>query len=183
MKREDRLLYQIFTSFFKVGLLTIGGGYAMLPIAQKEVIDRRGWVSQEELMRFYGIAQLSMGIIAINTCALIGYRVYGKRGAVLAGISSALPSILIITMIAMFFQNIMDIAIITRLFESVRIVVFAMVLSTAFRFIKNGVKDGIGLIVYGMAFVLITFLNVHPILVIVLAAVLGIVLYPYRRTS
>jgi chromate transporter len=176
-------LGEIVISFFKVGLLTFGGGYAMIPIAEKEVVEKRQWITQEELMSYYGLAQLSMGIIAINTCALIGYRVQGKIGAFVAGISSTLPSIIIITLIAMFFQTIMNVPIVPVIFSSIRIVVFALVLSTSVKFYKNGVKDIYGLILFSSAFVLITFVNVNPIFVIVTSGLLGMALYPYRKVK
>lgn len=173
-----KTLLEIFVSFFRIGLFTFGGGYAMLPIARKEVVDKRAWITNEELIDFYGIAQVSMGIIAINTSVLIGYKVHKKLGGVVAGIASMVPSILIILIIALFLENILAYPLITNMFAMIRIVVTALIINTAITLGQKGIKDMKGILIFAVSFVMITFLDISPIYIVILAMLAGILLYP-----
>lgn len=172
---------EIFITFFRVGLFTFGGGYAMLPIAEREIIDKRGWITQDQLIDYYGIAQVSMGIIAINTCALIGYQVKGKRGATLAAFASAAPSIIIITLIAMVLENFMNIPVIISMFSAIRVGVTALIVNTAIKLARKGIIDIKGLALFSISFISITFFKINPIILIVFSALFGIFLYSEKR--
>jgi len=178
-----KILFEIFTSFFRIGLFTFGGGYAMLPIARKEVVDRRKWITNEELIDFYGIAQVSMGIIAINTSVLIGYKVNKKLGGVVAGMSSMLPSIIIILLIAMFLENILKYPIVVNMFAMIRIVVTALIINTAIELSKKGIKDLNGVFIFIGSFLLITFLDISPIFIVLFSILAGIILFPSKVKS
>lgn len=171
-------LVEIFVTFFRVGLFTFGGGYAMLPIVKKEIIEKKDWITQEQLLDYYGVAQVSMGIIAINTSALIGYQVAKKKGALVAGFASALPSILIITIIAFFLESFMQYPQVLNVFKMIRIVVAALIVNTAYTLGKKGIIDWIGVVLFGISFVLITFVHVNPIFLILFSAVVGIYFKP-----
>lgn len=175
-----KVLIEIFMTFFRIGLFTFGGGYAMLPIARKEVVDKKGWITNEELIDYYGIAQVSMGIIAINTSVLIGYKVHKKIGGVVAGIGSMTPSILIILIIALFLENILSYPFVTNMFAMIRIVVTALIINTAFTLSQKGIKDMKGFIIFGLSFVMITFLDISPIYIVLMAMVAGVLLYPRK---
>ena len=178
-----KLLFEIFVSFFRIGLFTFGGGYAMLPIAKKEVVDKRAWITNEELIDFYGIAQVSMGIIAINTSVLIGYKVNKKIGGIVAGLSSMVPSIIIILLIALFLDNILTFPFVVNMFSMIRIVVTALIINTTYTLSKKGIKDINGLFIFLVSFVLITFFDLSPIYIVVLSVVAGILLYPKKVKS
>ncbi len=168
-----KLLFEMFVAFFRVGLFTFGGGYAMLPIVDKEIVDKKGWVTSEEVMDFYGIAQVSMGLIAMNTSALIGYRIHKKTGAAVAALSAALPSVIIITLIALFLEPYMTLPWVASMFSTIRIIVAALIVHTTIKMGKAGIIDLFGWISFVLAFVLITFLDVNPIPLIIIAAVSG----------
>lgn len=169
--------FEIFVTFFRVGLFTFGGGYAMLPIAEREVITKKEWITQDQLIDYYGIAQVSMGIIAINTCALIGYQIKGKQGAALAAFASATPSIIIITIIALVLENFMGMPLVMSVFSAIRVGVTALIVNTAIKLAKKGIIDKKGLLLFLISFVSITFLGINPIILIVFSSLFGIVLF------
>lgn len=168
---------EMFIAFFKVGLFTFGGGYAMIPIAKRELIDNKGWLTEKELMDYYGISQVSMGIIVINTNALIGYHLEKKKGALLAAVASALPSIIIIVMIAAFLNNFLDIPWVINMFKAIRVVVSGLIVFTTINLFKVGVIDIFGVILFSASFISIVFFNVNPILLVIPSAILGVLLY------
>lgn len=155
----------------------------MLPIAKKEVVDKRAWITNEELIDFYGIAQVSMGIIAINTSVLIGYKVNKKIGGIVAGLSSMVPSIIIILLIALFLDNILTFPFVVNMFSMIRIVVTALIINTTYTLSKKGIKDINGVFIFLVSFVLITFFDLSPIYIVVLSVVAGILLYPKKVKS
>lgn len=173
-------LVDIFITFAKVGTMTFGGGYAMLPILRKEVITSKEWITEEEMMDFYAIAQVTPGIIAINTSALIGYHLRGKAGSMAAGYGSSTPSIVIITIIALFLTNLIEQPMVARMFDAIRIAVSALIVHTAFNLYTKGVKDFIGQIIFLSAFLLIVLLGVSPIWIVLASAISGIIFYPKR---
>ncbi len=175
-----KVYLELFIAFFKVGLFTFGGGYAMIPIAKRELIDNKNWLSEAQLMDYYGIAQVSMGIIAINTNALIGYHIAHKKGAVLAAIATALPSIIIITIIAAVLEGIFDVPLVINMFKAIRIVVSALIVQTTIKLTKIGVVDIFGAVLFGSSFLLIVLLGVNPILLVLPSALLGIIFYPKK---
>ena len=105
-------LLDLFLTFARIGGLTFGGGYAMLPMLQKEVVEKRGWASEEELMDYYAIGQCTPGIIAVNTATFVGQKTAGIAGGIIATLGVVFPSLIIITIIAAFIQNFSDLAIV-----------------------------------------------------------------------
>lgn len=166
-------LWQIFTTFFRVGGLTFGGGYSMLPLIQKEVIEKRGWATDEEVMDDYAIAQVLPGIIAVNTAILLGYRVKGRVGGVVAALGVTAPSLLVIMVIAAFLQNIMEYELVQKAFWGIRVVVSALILQAIISLWKAAMKDIFSYVIYGVALVLVIFTDVPTILVILAAVVAG----------
>ena len=96
---------ELFKTFFRIGLFTLGGGYAMIPLIEAEVVDKRGWIAKDQFLDLIAVAQTCPGVFAINISIFIGYRLRGVKGALLTAMGTALPSLLIILAIAMFFQN------------------------------------------------------------------------------
>lgn len=176
-----KLLWQIFVTFFKVGGLTFGGGYSMLPLIQKEVIEKRRWASGEEVIDAYAMAQVLPGIIAVNTSILLGYRVKGRMGGVVAALGVTVPSLLVIMLIAAFLQNIMGYELVQKAFWGIRVVVSALILQAIINLWKTAMKDVFSYCVYGVALVLVLFTAVPTILVIVGAVLAGIVRGSLRR--
>ena len=174
---------EMFIAFFKVGLFTFGGGYAMIPIARRQIIENKGWITEEELMDYYGISQVSMGIIAINTSALMGYRIDKEKGALIAAVASALPSIIIITVIAAVFEGMFDYPVVVNMFKSIRIVVSALIVHTTYKLMKIGIIDLFGWILFAVSFLGVVLFNVNPILLVVPSAILGLFFYPKKKAG
>ncbi len=174
---------EMFIAFFKVGLFTFGGGYAMIPIARRQIIENKGWITEEELMDYYGISQVSMGIIAINTSALMGYRIDKEKGALIAAIASALPSIIIITVIAAVFEGMFDYPVVVNMFKAIRIVVSALIVHTTYKLMKIGIIDLFGWILFAVSFLGVVLFNVNPILLVVPSAILGFFFYPKNKAG
>ncbi|PKM66584.1 MAG: chromate transporter [Firmicutes bacterium HGW-Firmicutes-19] len=165
---------EIFVSFARIGAMTFGGGYAMIPILRKEVIDIKGWISEEQMMDAYAIAQVSPGIIAVNTSALIGFQLNRKKGALSAALGQVFPSILIITLIAAFLQEAFLIPVIAQIFAAIRIAVAALIIHTATTLFKKGIIDIFSGIIFTLAFVAIVIFAVSPVYIVILSAVFGI---------
>lgn len=172
---------EMFISFFKVGLFTFGGGYAMIPIAKKEFVDYRGWISENELIDYYAISQVSIGIITINTNVLIGYHIAKKKGALVAAIATALPSIIIIITIASLLEGFFEHEFVINMFKAIRIVVSALIVNTTIRLVKMGIFDYFGLIIFPLSLLLIILFNISPIILVVASAFAGIFFYPRKR--
>ena len=170
-----RDLFELFMIFCRIGGFTFGGGYAMLPIIQKEIVEKRNWATDEEVIDYYAIGQCTPGIIAINTATFIGYNQRGILGAIFATTGMVFPSIVIITVIAKFFQHFQDYEIVQNAFGGIRVVVVALIVSTVINMYKTSVKDNTGIIIFLIAFGAIGFFGISPILIIILSALVGII--------
>ncbi len=175
------LYLEMFISFFKVGLFTFGGGYAMIPIAKKEFVDYRNWLSEAELIDYYGISQVSIGNVTINTNALVGFHIAKKKGAMMAALATILPSIIVIVIIAALLEGIFQYPLVINIFKAIRIVVSALILNTTIRLVKMGVVDTFGIILFPISLLLITFTKLNPIIMIIISANLGLYFYPRRK--
>ena len=113
------ILWQLFVSFARVGVLTFGGGYAMIPMLEREIVDRRGWATSEELMDYYAVGQCTPGVIAVNTATFIGYKTAGNLGGIVATLGVVFPSLLIISVIAGIIQNFSDIPAVKSAFAGI----------------------------------------------------------------
>ena len=140
--------FEIMFVFAKIGLITFGGGYAIIPILQKELIASRQWVEEEELTDYYAIAQCLPGIIAANTAMIIGYKRKGILGMLAAVIGIAIPSFVVILIIAMFIRNFMQYEWVQHAFNGIRAAVLALITGAAIKMWKNGVKDIFGLLIF-----------------------------------
>lgn len=168
-------LFDLFFIFFKMGSFTFGGGYAMLPIIQEEIVNKRKWATDEEILDYYAIGQSTPGIIAVNTATFIGYNRKGILGGIFATLGIVSPSILIITIIASFFENFQDYALVQNAFGGIRVVVAALILNTVIKMYKDSVKDLLGVALFAVSFLLLVFLDITPIIVIILSALAGII--------
>lgn len=172
-----KLIELVFT-FFKIGLFTFGGGYAMLPLLHRDVVDKKKWLTENELIDLYAIAQSTPGIIAINTATFVGYRQLGILGAVCTTAGFVLPSLVIIIIIAALFQNFGSNTYVVKAFAGIRIVVVALIIKALFRIAKRSITGIITIIIAVSVFVLVSFVNVNPLLIIVGAVFLGLFFLP-----
>ena len=167
-------LLQLFLAFARVGVMTFGGGYAMIPILEREIVDRQGWASSEELMDYYAVGQCTPGVIAVNTATFIGYKVAGPLGGVFATLGMVFPSLVIITVIAGVLTRFADIPAVKSAFAAIRICVCVLIFNAVLKLWKGAVKDKAGLCLFLLVFVLSIFLDISPVFYVLFCAVAGI---------
>lgn len=169
-------LADLFLTFARIGGLTFGGGYAMLPMLQKEIVENRGWATEEELADYYAIGQCTPGIIAINTATFVGYRRFGVLGGIIATLGVVFPSLVIITIIAAFISNFADLPAVRHAFAGIRVCVCVLILNAVLKLRKKSVIDGPTSIVFFAVFLSSVFTPLSPVLFVILAGVAGILL-------
>ena len=169
-------IWQLFAAFFSVGLFTFGGGYAMLPMLQREIVERHNWASNDELLDVYAIAQCTPGVIAVNTATYIGCKVAGVIGSIIATVAVVAPSLIIISVIAMVLQNFMDIPMVAYAFSGIRVAVAVLVLKALITLYQKGVKGSLSNGIFIAVLLLSIFTDISPISTVAAAVVLGIVL-------
>lgn len=169
-------LLSLFLSFAKVGVMTFGGGYAMIPILEREIVDRQGWASSEELMDYYAVGQCTPGVIAVNTATFIGYRVAGLAGGVAATLGVVFPSVVIICLIAGILTNFADIPAVKSAFTAIRVCVCVLIFNAVVKLWKGAVKDKAGLVLFLIVFVLSLFFDISPVIFVLFCALAGLVL-------
>ncbi len=168
---------QIFWAFIKVGALTFGGGYAMLPILQRDIVETKKWATEEEVMDYYAMAQCLPGIIMVNTSVFIGRHRKGTLGGVIAGVASSVPSLVIITVIAVFLKAFADYPIVQNAFAGIRACVVVLIVNAVLKLWKSAMVDWKSIVIIFLPiFLLSAFTGVSPILLVVAAAVAGIVI-------
>ena len=169
-------LLDLFLTFARIGGLTFGGGYAMLPILQKEVVEKRGWATEEELMDYYAIGQCTPGIIAVNTATFVGQRTGGVIGGIVATLGVVFPSLIIISVIAAFIQNFADLAIVQNAFAGIRVCVCVLIFNAVLTLWKKSVVDKITLVIFLAVMLGSILTDLSPILFVLMAGVAGIFL-------
>ena len=167
----------LYLTFARIGVCTFGGGYAMLPILQREVVENRRWATEDELMDYYAIGQCTPGVIAVNTSTFIGCKTHGI--AATAGMIT--PSLIIITIIAAFIQQFAHLAVVQHAFAGIRIAVCALVLQSVWKMAKKGVVDVPTSVILLITFVAVAFFGVSPVVMVVIAAAAGIIIGMIRR--
>lgn len=165
----------LFSTFCRIGGLTFGGGYAMLPMLQAEVVEKYQWATEEELLDYYAVGQATPGIIAVNTATFIGYKNKGIVGALAATSGVVFPSLVIIMFIAGLIDNFSDMAIVQNAFSGIRIVVSVLIFNAVVKLWNTSVSGIFGIVVFTATFILSGILNISPIYIVVSAALLGLV--------
>ena len=173
-------LIKLFLIFCKIGLFTFGGGYAMYPVIKGEIIDKRGWITEEELMDYYAIGQCTPGIIAVNVATFVGKKLKGFFGAVFATLGVIFPSVVIITIIAAFINNFADLWYVQSAFSGIRVAVIVLILNTIISMWKKSIRNVFDYVVFLLALVLSFFNILSSVFVVVLSAVAGIVYTPIK---
>ena len=170
------MYWTLFTNFFRIGLFTNAGGYAMIPLIEAKVVDEKKWVSREELLDLIAVAQSCPGIFAINIGIFIGYKLWGTKGALACTLGTALPSFLIILAIALCFQQFRDNIYVERIFRGIRPAVVALIAAPVFKMARMAKVSRTNVWIPVAATLLIWLMGVSPIYVI-LAAVIGGYIY------
>lgn len=170
-------LWKLFITFAKIGGFTFGGGYAMLPMLRKEVVEANKWATEEEILDYYAIGQCTPGIIAVNTATFIGYNEAGILGGIFATLGVIAPSIVIISLIAAFVSGFADFPIVQNAFAGIRSCVVVLIFSTVFDMAKKTLKDKITWILFIVALAAALFTPVSTYIFILVAFVLGTIFH------
>lgn len=164
---------EMFSVFFKIGAFTIGGGYAMVPLIEAEVVDKKKWIEKDEFVDTLALAQSSPGPIAVNTAVFVGFKMDRYKGAFFTTLGAVLPSFLILLVIAMFFRQMKDLEAIESAFKAIRPAVVALIATSVIRLSKSSKIKGKAFIIPIAVAASVAFLKITPIIFIVLAAVGG----------
>ncbi len=171
----------LFWTFCRIGGLTFGGGYAMLPMLQKEVVETKKWATEEEVMDYYAVGQCTPGVIAVNTATFIGYKHHGILGAIVATAGVVFPSLVIIMILAAFLQTFAEFAIVQHAFNGIRVTVCVLVLNAVIKLWKGSVIDKVCLsiviltIIIGVLGSLGLIINISPVFIVIAAAIVGLI--------
>ncbi len=169
----NNIYWESFKTFFKIGMFTLGGGYAMIPIIEEEVVNRHRWVDKEEMLDLIAIAQSCPGVFAINISIFVGYKLKKVRGAIATALGTALPSFLIILAIAMFFHQFEDNRYIAAMFRGIRPAVVALIAVPTFNLGKSAQLNRFTMWIPVVSALLIWLLGVSPIWIIIAAGLGG----------
>ena len=171
-----KILIEMFLTFAKVGVMTFGGGYAMLPILQREVVDNKGWATEEELMDYFAIGQCTPGVIAVNTATFIGQKYKGFWGAIFATLGVVFPSLIIISLLAGVIEAFSHLVWVQNAFGGIRVCVCVLIANAVVKLYKKAVVDVPTFIIFLLIAAGSIFLPLSPVIFVVIAAVAGIVL-------
>lgn len=169
-------LLDLFLTFARIGGLTFGGGYAMLPLLQKEVVEKRGWATEDELADYYAIGQCTPGIIAVNTATFVGYKQKGILGGIIATLGVIFPSLVIITIIAAFIRNFAELEVVKHAFAGIRVCVCVLILGAVIKLFQKAVVDKPTLVIFLLVFIGSALTSLSPVLFVILAGLAGILL-------
>jgi len=168
---------ELFWAFIVVGATTFGGGYAAVPVLEREMIKKRGWLTMDEVLDFYTIAQITPGIILINIATFLGYKRKGIPGGVIATIGIALPGVFLMLLISLFIRRFAEFPIVRHAFSGIRIAVCALILDTTIKLFKGFWKDYRAVIISIIAFVLSAVFSVSPMYIVLAAGLAGFLFY------
>lgn len=180
-KNKVKVLWDLFFTFFKIGAFTIGGGLAMLPIIEKEIVDKKGYVGKEEIIDAFAISQSLPGVIAINSAIYVGYRIAGFIGALVTALGVILPSFIIILIIAVVFQTVSGNPVIDKALTGVKAGVAGVIATSVIGLGKKVIKDAFAAVLAVIAFVLAFVFDINIAIIVILGAISGLVYYRLRR--
>lgn len=174
-------IIKLFLAFAKIGAVTFGGGYAMLPILQRDIVKKHGWATDEELVDYFAIGQCTPGIIAVNTATFIGYKQKGIWGAIAATLGVIFPSIVIISIIAAFITNYAELAAVKYAFNGIRICVCILILNAVLKLSKSSLVDKWTLGIFGATFILSILFNISAAILVLAAGFAGFVIKRFAK--
>ena len=169
-----KILIELFISFMRIGGFTFGGGYAMLPLIQKEIVERRGWASEEEVLEYFTIGQITPGVIAVNTATFIGYKKAGVLGGMVATFGVIFPSIVIISIIAAVLTNFAELPVVIHAFNGIRACVCVLILTAVYNMAKKSVIDVCTALIFIATAVLTVLKVTSPVVLVIVAGVVGV---------
>lgn len=169
-----KTLFDLFCAFFRIGAFTFGGGYAMLSMLQREVVENKKWATDEEVLDYYAVAQCTPGVIAVNLATFVGHKKKGVIGAAAATFGVVLPSLIIITVIAAILQNFMEYEIVQHIFGGIRVAVAVLIVNAVVTLGKKALADKLCIAIAIVAFaVSVAFRSLSPIFIVLAATLVG----------
>jgi len=173
-------IWILFWTFFKIGSFTFGGGFAMIPLIEREIVDKKKWISQGDMIDILTISQSFPGAVAVNSAIFIGRRIGGYTGALSALLGVTLPSFLIIIVVARIFTYVSNIDVVKAALKGISSAVIALLIVAALRVGKASIKDKISPLITIIALLLLLVIGIHPIYVIILGILLGLIIYGFK---
>ncbi len=173
VKLPSKIL-KLFTVFFRIGAFTFGGGYAMIPYIEREIVEKNHWIEREEIIDIFAVVQSVPGVIAVNSSTFVGYRVAGWAGAVAATLGVVLPSYIIISIIALFLYNFKDYPYVNEAFHGIQAGVAALMFHVVLRLGNTGIRNGYGLALAIASFLALTVFGAPAIVILLVSGVLGL---------
>ncbi|MBQ3654700.1 MAG: chromate transporter [Synergistaceae bacterium] len=171
-----KILFDLFITFAKIGAVTFGGGYAMLPILQREIVENKHWGTDEELADYYAIGQCTPGVIAVNVGTFIGRKTAGTLGGIVATLGVVFPSVVIITLLAGVIKTVESLEWVKHAFSGIRVCVCVLIFNAVLKLFSKAIIDKATLCLYLVILACAVFLNVSPVVFVVLAGLAGILL-------
>jgi len=179
-KTNSKVLWDLFFTFFKIGTFTIGGGLAMLPVIEREIVDKKGYINKEEIVDAFAVSQSLPGVIAINSAIYVGYRIAGFIGALVAVLGVVLPSFIIILLIAVLFSTVSGNPIIDKALTGAKAGIAGVIAFAVVRLGKRIIRDIFSLVLAVAAFIVAFLFDINIALIIILGALSGFVFYRLR---
>lgn len=174
-------LLQLFLAFAKIGAVTFGGGYAMLPILQRDIVNKNGWATDDELLDYFAIGQCTPGIIAVNTATFIGYKQKGVLGGIAATLGVIFPSVVIISIIAAFITNFAELSVVKYAFNGIRVCVCVLILNAVVKLSKGSLIDKWTYGIFAAVFILSMFLDISAAILVLAAGLAGYLIKRFTR--
>lgn len=178
-----KTFFELYTTFAKIGSVTFGGGMAMMPVLQRELIEKRNWMTEEEMLDYYAIGQSTPGIIAVNVSTFIGFKKAGILGGIIATLGMITPSIIIISLIASFISSVNHLPLAQKALKGINVAVAALLTSVVLEFSKKTIKNFMGAVTFLLSFFLIFFLKVPTYFVIIFSLIFGIIIFLINSKS
>ena len=178
---RDNKIIRLFTTFFKIGLFTFGGGLAMLPLIQRAVVEKENWITEDEMLEMVAISESTPGPIAINTATFVGYRVAGVAGAIVASLGVVVPSFSIITAIALLLSGNYEIRFLKYAFFGLRAGVIAILINAIVKVYKKSPKGAVEYCIMLFAFLMVAVLKVNVFLTMIVCAVIGLISFTVKN--
>lgn len=172
-----------FGIFFKIGTFTIGGGYAMIPLIEEEIVNKKKWINKEDFVDLMAIAQSAPGVFAVNMAIFIGYKLQGIKGSIMTTLGTILPSFLIILAIALFFQQFKEYQLVENIFKGIRPAVVALIAAPTFSVAKSSKINRYTIWIPVISALLIWLLGVSPIYIIIIAGIGGYLWGRYKHSK
>ncbi len=168
-------LWELYSVWFRMGIVTFGGGYAMLPLIQREVVEKRHWATEDEIIDYYAIGQCTPGIIAVNTATFVGYGQKGIIGGIAATLGLVSPSFLIINIIALFISNFSELPLVQHALKGINVAVCMLMIYAVANLWKKSVKNIAGICIFALALLFSVFTGISTVWMVIAAGVLGVI--------